>query len=731
MRKIVAVIFFCFLSLHLFSQRKISIYWDVSYSMRDRDTSKELLYLDNYFKKYKNVSVNLIMFSNEIVLSENYLIDNSNWGELRKDLQNSIYDGGTSYDLLFKENADEYLLFTDGIENVDKLNPSSKSPIYIISTLSHANITQLKYVADVSSGAFVYLNSDVTQNQAPILLDQSDKVKKGYVSGIVAGKEGKLANTSIINTASKRGISSNANGLYRIKANEGDLLVFTYLGKKTINVRVGKSNIININMSDIDENLDEIVIRANTSDNSEELMNTGNGYVDKKKLGFAIESIDSDAISSLDVDVQQAVQGQFSGLYIQNDTAQDDVDLTQFLGRGKNMTITGNQYGLVVIDGVALSQSDSSDETRFLSRSNHIDPSIIENITYLKGLVATMKYGSLGKNGVLLITTKSGALSEKDATKNIILGTTPTYKGNAKMMESLPNTIYINALKKAKNIDEAFIIYLGQRETYGASPLFYLDVYEYFKGWNNAIVSDRILSNIFEVAGDNVEMLRAMSYRQQESGDFENALKTVKYIQKLEPKQSQSYRDLALLQRYAGHYQEALMVYDDIAKNLRVANVNTLGIKKTISNEGKNLVSQYRKNLNISGISSEYLKPIKYKVRILFEWNNLDTEFDLSIINPQNRFYTWSHTLAENSQRISQQKQFGYGLEEFYLTESDQGEWTFNMKYYGTTSNRERPTFVKITMYKNFGQNNQSRTIKTVRLSELNTEQTVSKLIID
>jgi hypothetical protein len=71
-------------------------------------------------------------------------------------------------------------------------------------------------------------------------------------------------------------------------------------------------------------------------------------------------------------------------------------------------------------------------------------------------------------------------------------------------------------------------------------------------------------------------------------------------------------------------------------------------------------------------------------------------------------------------------------LEEFYLTSSDIGEWIFNMKYYGTTNTKDKlPTYIKITVYKNFGSPNQTKKISVVRLEKINVEETVSKLVVN
>jgi len=724
------LIFFC--SQNLNAQKKIAIYWDTSYSMNDRLLDRELQFLDNYFQKHTNVDVNLVTFSNDIILQENYAIVNGNWLRLKKELENSIYDGATSYLNLFKDEYDECLLFTDGIENLNKLKPSTDKPIHIISTVAEANIINLKLISGLSSGNYINLENQIVQPKVAKQTEQIvSKNKEGGVSGSITSAEGFLGNVNIINKTTNVGATSLNTGTYKIEAKEGDHLVFTFLGKKTVNIRVSKTDIINISMQNIGQSLNEVVVKAQVE--KADLVNTGNMKVDERSLGYSIESIDADAISDLDNDLTGAVKGQFSNLDIANDDYHLS-DVSRFTGRGRNMTIMLNQYGLIVVDGVPLGHSDSGVSRGAQSithvHGNIINPELIENITYLKGLAATNKYGSLGRNGVILITTINGVPGIDYTKKEIKLGTTATYSGSAQAINELANTSYINDLKASKTIEVAYNTYLKQRKIHGHKPEYYLDVYDYFKGWENDLLSERILSNVFEIAFNDVNMLRALSYKQQAGGDYKSAAFTLERVLKLKPNQAQSYRDLALAEVYAGNYQKALKLYDKVDKNRGVGNSNFSGIKKTMVNDAKNLISHHKSEINTIGINSFYLKPIKYKARIIFEWNNLNSEFDLDIINPQKRFFTWSHTKKENGQRISQEKEMGYGLEEFYLRSSDIGEWTFNMKYYGKTSKDDSPTFVKITTYKNFGSPNETKDIKVIRLDKKNIEQTVAKLVV-
>ena len=726
MKKSIITLFFlgCFFGN---AQKSVAIYWDASYSMKDRDLALEFEFIDNYFKENTEVKVSLVMFSNEVIFNQEFTIIESNWDQLKAELSNTVYDGATSYANLFVDSFDELLLFTDGNENLDKLNPPKNKPLYIITSIENSNHIDLKLYADLSSGKYVYLkpSKSITKKKTKKEETKIPTRNVGIIKGTISSVEGYLFGANVLNLTTKSGVVSSKDGRYKIEGKIGDTLQFSYLGKKTVNVRLKDNNTVNISLPENHENLDEIVVTVEAE--VLELMNTGNNRVDKKRIGYAIESIDSKAISDQDVDLKNAVKGQFSGLNIANDAGYTKVDISQFLGRGKNMSILGNQYGLVVVDGVPLSQSDSSNGQVF-SHNNIINPELIVDITYLKGLAATNKYGTIGRNGVLVITTKN-AVGDKATVKNTKpLGTTATYSGNAEQLAELPEVDYINRLKKANDVNRAFQIYLDEREKFGELPEFYIDCHDYFKGWNNKLISNRILSNVYELAYDDAVTLRALAYKQQENGYYKLAVTTLARVLKLKPKEAQSYKDLAQAYHFAGEPKKALKIYNDIDKGVRVANANFTGIKKTIINDTKNLIFKHESQLNTSGINPIYHRNIKYKSRIIFEWNDFDAEFDLNIINPQKRFFTWSHTNAKNRARINQEKSQGYGLEEFYLTSADVGEWMFNAKYYGKTSGNESPTFIKITIFKNFGQPNQSKEIKVIRLEKRDIEQTIAKV---
>jgi TonB-dependent SusC/RagA subfamily outer membrane receptor len=713
MNKILITFSLIFSFFTVFSQeKKVTIFWDTSYSMIDKELSNEMGFLNSYFKTNTKLTLNLIKFSNQIISNESFEISNSDWGLLKKELINTVYDGASSFETI-KEIilGDEILFFTDGNGFIDDFPTVFLKPVKIISSTPDSNKINLKKVAELSKGLYFDLSEK-----------EFKKTKKNldvFINGIVQDATGPLSGVNIVAKLSKNRVVTNDKGEYSIKLSKEDVLLFSYPGKNTLRVLAKKNVIKDVLLTDGTQILDEIVIVSELK----EQVNTGNALENKDKIGYSVQTIGEKDISQMDTDVKQAVKGQFSGLKIQNNTAQTRVDLSQFIGRGNNMTITGNQYGLIVLDGVPLSQSNSSG-SGYVSPTDFVNPDNIKNITYLKGLAATNKYGTRGANGVLLITTKTGSPSARGKVKkDIELGTTPTYNEDANFFSSsLASKPYVKALQKSKTIEQAYSNYLIQRKKYGKTSEYFINVAIYFKNWNNPYMLKRILSNVLELKeGAELETLLALVYRYEEYNMFDEANRIYQKAIKTFPENSQLYRNLALNNIERKEYKKAQQTYNIIDKNGYDKVSSFSGLKKTINYEYKNLVALHKNKLTPNSIPGLYTNNIKFNTRIVFEWNAFDAEFDLQIVNPQNRYFTWSHTKKAEPNRILKEKQQGFGLEEFFITSNDKGEWLFNISYFGKiTGDISLPVYLKVTVFRNFGERNQTKETKIISLEELN-----------
>ena len=692
--------------------KKATLLWDTSYSMVDRNLDNDLDYLNEYFFKNSNTEVTLIKFSNDIILTETYGIKNSNWLDLKKELQNTTYDGSTNYNKLIVSESDEVLLFSDGY-TYDSKFPKLNASLIVISSNKEYNTDFLKTIAKGSKKEFVNLRTVQSNNS------KASKFKT--INGKVSDENGYLSDVTVISRDNNLQTITDSLGNFSIEAQNRGILEFRYIGKNTILSRVSESTSKNIYMTDGNMILDEVILE----NKKKEVIDNGYGKLDKKSLGYSVETLDGNKIIPSNTDVKDAVAGKFAGVKI---GANDD--LTQFVGRGRYTTILGNQYGLIVVDGLAIKQSDSSMGAGFIGDTGFINPENIESVTYLKGLAATNIYGTEGRNGVLLIKTKTGSSSFKKKKKRQ-LGNTPTYIDDIEIEEVIDKP-YIREISQTTTIEDAYKMYLSQRKLYGKDISFFFDIASYFKNWNNPYLVKRILSNVLEINKKlNLEILRALAYKYDEFELFEESIKVYKQLISFKPSESQSYRNLALSYQLNKQFTKAQEIYNKIHTN-QYSDVNSFnGLKQTINAEYKNLVALHNSNLIATNIPEFYKKNAEYDTRIVFEWSHFDAEFDLQIVNPQKRYFTWSHTQKEESSRFIKETSQGYGLEEFFITKKDKGEWLFNLIYYGKkTGDNSMPSFVKVTVYSNFGKSTQTKKVTVKDLNDLNKKESILKLEI-
>ncbi|MGB1450908.1 MAG: carboxypeptidase-like regulatory domain-containing protein [Marinirhabdus sp.] len=715
------------LSFAVFAQtapKAVGLLWDSSYGMATKNLGAELNNLNTYFKTNPNVTVQLTVFSNTVVQKETYTITGGKWEALKNELKAVVYDGTSSFQNIFPQQVDEVLLFSNGRETRDKLPLAFAKPITAINSVKNANVAGLRLLTANSGGTFL----DLSENDVHTATDPLTPTVK--ITGVVKDELGPLPQVRVSSQKPNTVVTTDAKGRYTIEVEKGGILEFSHLGKNTVVVRAPTGGVKNITMQEGYETLEEVVIEGKRDEEIEEEVFTGNTKRSKRTLGYAVEQISNDDIKEQDIHIENAVTGQFSGFELKSDQ-----NLGQFLARGKNMSILGDQTGIIVVDGVPVESDPSAlalgSDRNILSSVGIMDPSTIESITLLKGLAATNKYGTLGRNGVLVIKTKLGIGGKrKKDKKQVRLGTTATYNGNATVLATLPDEPYLKALENAEDVNQAYATYLQQRKTYGNDPSFYINTASYFRGWGNALIVSRILSNVSELDRADPAARLALSYKYEAFQMYPQAVNVLERLVKEAPNQIQLYRNLALAYRNAGMFKKAKETYNKMTGNL-IAGADFGPLGKSIATEYKNLVSQHKGAINTRDVPPFYLDPAVFNTRIVFEWNRYGAMFDLQIVNPQKRFFTWSHTPQAETARFADEQRSGYGMEEYFLTSGDTGQWLFNLRYDGLQAgNGQPPLYVKVTTYTNFGKPNQSKTVKVVPIVNVKKHETILTLKI-
>lgn len=729
MRPLITAILILMFSLGSTAQEspsELTLLYDTSYGMQDKDLAAELQFLNSYFNQNPNVDVHFISFSNDVILEADYQVREGNWNGLQAELEASIYDGAGNYEGLFENISTEVMLVTNGRADLEFFPRDFDHKINVICSVTNSNQQGLQSLALRTGGTFFNVFATTKEVDAgPGIVE---------VRGIVSDGEGPLGSVSIYNRETGARTISADDGSYSLNAKVNGILEYSYVGKNTLLTRVPEDGLKNVQLINGSEVLDEVVLTATVESDDEEV-NTGNMRIAKKRLGYGIETITSEDITEQDITLEQSIQGQFANVNLR-----PDQDITQFLSRGNNMTILLDQTGLIVVDGVPIESSPGSlsgvgtpsngigtgADRSIFGQGGLLDPANIQDITVLKGLAATNKYGTLGRNGVILVTTKTAAVSKAQTRDSAIpLGTTATYTGSAETMALLPDTPYMKALQRASDINEAYDIYLDQRERYGREAYFFIDAASYFKDWNNPVLVSRVLSNA-QLVAKGANELRATAYQYENLGMTEQALAIYKDLVEAQPEQVQNYRNLALALSNTKMPKDALEIYKGIDAKEIAQNGQLGNLRKTFVKEFKNLLNQNKGQLDLQGVNQFYTNNVTHTARVVFEWSDFDAEFELQIVNPQNRYFTWKHDKNTDALRWTEEQQLGYGLEEFFMTSSDKGDWLFNIAYKGKrVGDNATPSYLKVTTIYDFGTPNQRQEVKLIRLEELSKQQTV------
>ncbi|MDL5512356.1 TonB-dependent receptor [Arenibacter sp. M-2] len=190
------------------------------------------------------------------------------------------------------------------------------------------------------------------------------------------------ANVLVLGTA--RGVLTNFDGEYEIKANTGDVLEFSFLGMATKRVTIGSSDTIDIIMEESAEALEEVVL-------------VSFGKQKKTSLISSISTVKPADLKIPSSNLTTALAGNVAGIIAYQRTGEPGADDASFFIRG----VTSFGYGnspLILIDGVELT-------TRDLAR---LQPDDIASFSIMKDATATSLYGARGANGVIYVTTKEG-----------------------------------------------------------------------------------------------------------------------------------------------------------------------------------------------------------------------------------------------------------------------------------------------------------------------------------
>jgi TonB-linked SusC/RagA family outer membrane protein len=270
------------------------------------------------------------------------------------------------------------------------------------------------------------LESNVKKQPSPQKISQPTIQKltaKGFVYD--ADSNDPLIGVNVVVKSGKEGAATDLDGSFSIIVEEGDVLIFSYLGYLEKEIKVKSSDLGVVYLETDAKQLDEVVV-------------VGYGTQKRSDLTGALSSIGEKELQSLpSTGLDQALQGRAAGVFVtQNSGAPGGAVSIRIRGIGSTLTAEP----LYVIDGIPVVNDNQGTSTNFSELDgggqnsnalNTINPSDIESIEVLKDASATAIYGARAANGVVLITTKRG----KEGKSSIAFD---TYYGVQKLSRKIP-----------------------------------------------------------------------------------------------------------------------------------------------------------------------------------------------------------------------------------------------------------------------------------------------------
>ena len=228
------------------------------------------------------------------------------------------------------------------------------------------------------------------------------KAQNSTISGTVTDRNGlPLPGVSIVILGTTNGTQSDFDGKYSIVADTGQTLQFSYVGQKMVNLTIGNSNVINVQMEEDAQALDEVIV-------------TGQGAgIRRRKLSTTVDVLTEEKIDKLPANqIDQLLQATAPSAQIRLSSGQPGT--ASIIRTRGPISAASSSTPVIIVDGVRVDNLNSNPTLGIntgganVSALADIPVESIERIEYIKGGAATTLYGADAANGIIQIITKKG-----------------------------------------------------------------------------------------------------------------------------------------------------------------------------------------------------------------------------------------------------------------------------------------------------------------------------------
>src|SRR5690606_6426502 len=242
-----------------------------------------------------------------------------------------------------------------------------------------------------------------------------------------------LPGVSILVGGSQFGTTTDADGRFSIQVDPSDVLVVSFIGFNTQEVKVGDRIFIDIQLSPSITTLDEVMVVG--FGETRRITNTG-----------AVSSIQAAEIRTVPISsVQNALVGKLPGFFAVQRSGQPGRDASDFFIRGVSSLNNAGNQPLIIVDDVQYSYE----------QLQQINVNEIESISILKDASTTAIYGIKGANGVLVVKTRRGKVGAPSVNVRVESGVQTPVR-TPKFLDSYESALLVNEALKNDGLQPRF-----------------------------------------------------------------------------------------------------------------------------------------------------------------------------------------------------------------------------------------------------------------------------------
>ena len=304
------------------------------------------------------------------------------------------------------------------------------------------------------------------------VIAQEQKLIRGEVIEEDSGEP--LPGAAVLVEKSTRGVTTDIDGTFEIRASQSDKLVISFVGMVSQTVEVGKQTYIKVALRSTASELEEVTVVAF-------------GRQKKESVVSSISTVKIGDIKIPSSNLTTAFAGRVAGLIYYQTTGEPGADNAEFFVRGVSSFEGSRSSPLILIDGFEATKDD-------LAR---LQPDDIESFSVMKDATATVLYGARGANGILIVNTKSGLEGKPKISARFDMNVaTPT-----RVKEVLDGVSYMRMYNEAQisRNPEAVPFYSEQKiqsTMRGDDPMIYPNINWYDELFNSTTMNTKANINI-------------------------------------------------------------------------------------------------------------------------------------------------------------------------------------------------------------------------------------------